>query len=347
MRALFVSDLHAHCHEQFATTLANGRNSRFQNILNVLDEVRFLCHHHEVHVVFFLGDMFHSRTKVDVDVFGATWNAWRDIAGEVEDLYILIGNHDQYNKVGSVHSLEPFREFATVIDQPMIERVKGISFAAHPFTTNMKQWHRFVELLPKGLDLFLFHQGICEAATGAFNISIKAEVGYADMPLDKARWCFGGHYHKPQFIGEEKRVLYVGSPLQHGFAERTEEKSVILFDTDAAQALTRIPTVAPRFDLFEDEGAFEAAILEGYDVSRFFVRVRTASQQAADNIKRRFPSVQIEMIGKKEFEERRVSTDVVSSDRILLEAYVNQNRNGLDRDRLLSFGLEMLIGDSD
>lgn len=345
MKALFVSDLHAHNHEQFATTLPGGRNSRFQAILNVLDEVRFLCHHHEVDVVFFLGDMFHSRTKVDVDVFGATWNAWRDIAGEVEDLYILVGNHDQYNKVGSVHSLEPFREFATVIDQPMIERVKGVSFAAHPFTTNMKQWHRFVELLPEGLDFFLFHQGICEAATGAFNISIKAEVSYTDMPLSKARWCLGGHYHKPQFIGEEKRVLYVGSPLQHGFGERDEKKSVILFDTESAHALTRIPTVAPSFLLFESAPEFFAPMKHGFDPTRFYVRVRTKHQNVADQIKAEYPTVQVEMIGKKEFEERRVSTDVVSNDRALLEAYVELNGNNLDPRRLLSFGLEMLVGD--
>jgi DNA repair exonuclease SbcCD nuclease subunit len=344
MKALFVSDLHAHNHEQFATTLANGRNSRFQAILNVLEEVRFLCQEHEVDAVFFLGDMFHSRTKVDVDVFGATWNAWRDIAAEVKHLYILIGNHDQYNKVGSVHSLEPFRDFATVIDQPMIERVEGVLFAAHPFTTNMKQWHRFVEMLPSNLDLFLFHQGICEAATGAFNISIKAEVSYSDMPLAKAQWCLGGHYHKPQAIGEEKRVLYIGSPLQHGFGERTEKKSVVLFDS-GENLLHRIFTVAPGFDLFDDEGAFEASLLAGYDPTRCYVRVRTDSQLAADQIKKDYPSVQVEMIGKQEFEERRVSTDVVSSDRTLLEAYVKLTESKLDHQRLESFGLEMLAGD--
>lgn len=350
MKALFVSDVHAHNFEQFATTLSSGRNSRFQAILNVLDEIRVLCCDHEVDFVFCLGDMFHNRTKVDVDVFGATWNAWKDIAAEVEGVYLLVGNHDSYTKKGDVHSLEPFREFATVIDQPMIERIGEVTFAAHPFTTNMTQWHRFVAMLPN-LDFFLFHQGICEAEVGAFNISIKAEVSYSDMPLDKVQWCIGGHFHKPQFIGEEKRVLYVGSPLQHGFGERDEEKSVVLFDS-AENSLRHIFTTSPGFILFDLTGDYSFSdwwenevLCNVAELQENYVRVRTASQQDADQIKAQFPAIQVEMVGKEEFEERRVSTDVVSSDSTLLKAYVEQSAGDLDHDRLLSFGLEMLVGD--
>lgn len=342
MKALLVADLHAHNHEAFATTTDEGRNSRFQAILDALNHIRHLVYKH-ADVVFFLGDMFHSRTKVDVDVFSATWKAWKAITDEVEHAYFLVGNHDQYNKVGSIHSLEAFRELGTVIDQPLIERVGDLSFAAHPFTTNMSQWHGFVKMIPP-VDLFLFHQGLCEAATGAFNISIKAEVGYTDMPLDRARFCWGGHYHKPQEIGEERRVGYVGSPLQHGFGERTEDKSVVLYDSET-KTFKRLPIAAPKFVLFENEVEFFAALKHSFDPEQFYTRVRTESQNVADQIKRKHPQVQVEMTAKEEFEERRVSTDVVSSDRTLLTAYIEQNPNDLNPARLLSFGLQMLAGD--
>lgn len=351
MRALFVSDLHAHNHEAFATTLPNGRNSRFQNILNVLGEIRTLCLHHHVDTVFFLGDMFHSRTKVDVDVFGATWSAWREIAAIVDRVYILVGNHDQYNKVGNVHSLEAFGQFARIIDQPMIDRVEGVTFAAHPFTTNMQQWNGFVDLLPDGLDFFLFHQGICEAATGAFNISIKAEVSYADLPIQKARWCLGGHYHKPQEIGEEGKVAYVGSPLQHGFGERGETKSVILYQRGKLERITLAS--APRFVYYERATAFwdDVAARSADPAAPWnrgdFIRVRTNQQKSVDKILKHFPDIEIEHQPGPIFEERRVETDVVSSDRTLLAEYIQQNANGLDHERLLSFGLEMLARSED
>ena len=61
-------------------------------------------------------------------------------------------------------------------------------------------------------------------------------------------------------------------------------------------------------------------------------------------LKKAFPQIQIEMVKEKKFEESRVSTEVVASDRKLLNAYVEKNnRNDLDPERLLSFGLEVLL----
>lgn len=341
MKVVVFSDLHAHKHEQFATTLPGGRNSRFQNILNVLEQIRLFCIEHEVDAVFFLGDLFHSRTKVDVDVFSATWLAMRALSQAVQHTIILMGNHDSYNKVGSIHSLEAFREFATVVDQPILSSIGGVRFAMHPFTTNIAEWKGFVDMLPGGLDFFFAHQGLSEAVVGAFDISIKAEVGYGDLPHAKAQWLLMGHYHKQQWIGDDQRAGYVGSPLQHNMGERTELKGFLYFE-DVKQRPEFILTQAPKFfvfDSYEDFGAL--GFVGGVDPERDFVRVK-CSEQEARSIKEDHPKVQVEIIRDDRQEERRIEPEALASDQRLLSTYIEQSEHGMDEERLLELGIEIL-----
>lgn len=347
MKVVVVSDLHAHNFSQFSTTLPGGRNSRFQNILNVLRHVRDFCKENMIDVVFFCGDMFHSRTKVDVDVFSATWTAWREIAAVVREVVILVGNHDQYNKVGDIHSLEPFREFATVVDSPVISSVstkRGVlRYAAHPFTTDIEAWKSFASMIPSGLDYFFFHQGVTEALTGAFDITIKAEVDIDDLPLEKARWCLGGHYHKHQIMervdtDKKRYAIYVGSPLQHNQGERTEKKGFLHFPDQ--EQFFQVPTKAPEFRLFNSWDEYQEAPADQDD----FVKIRCAPADVA-LIKDQLPSAQVEVLREEQEQTERVDQSVVSNDRSLLEAYVKQtSRTDLNQSRLVSLGYELLKG---
>ena len=156
---LVFSDLHAHNFKQFSTVLPNGVNSRLQNTLDIISQITQLCKDNKIEGVFFTGDLFHSRTKIDVDVYSYTWYEMRKLAQEVHgNLYILVGNHDQYSKIGDVHSLESFKDFATVIDAPIVKRVGNLRFAAHPFTTDIQAWKDFTSIIPN-VDIFFFHQG--------------------------------------------------------------------------------------------------------------------------------------------------------------------------------------------
>ena len=341
VKTVILSDLHSHNHEQFATTLPGGRNSRLQNILNVLEEARQFCLAKKVDVIFFLGDMFHSRTKVVVDVFSATWLAWKSLAESVKKTFILVGNHDQYNKVGSIHSLEAFREFATVVDQPILSSYMETRFAMHPFTTKIEEWKSFVAMLPSDLDFFFAHQGLSEAVVGAFDISIKAEVGYSDLPHEKAQWILMGHYHKHQFIGEEQRAGYIGSPLQHNMGERTEPKGFLYFE-DVKRRPEFVLTHAPSFFLFEDADEFGAMLfVKGVRPERDFIRVK-CSETEARQLKEEFPRIQVEVVREDRQEERRIQPEALASDLNLLNTYVDQAEHGLDPERLTSLGLEIL-----
>jgi len=350
VKVVLFSDLHAHAFTQFATILPNGRNSRFQVILDVLQELTDFCQRRGVDVLIFLGDLFHSRTKIDVDVYSETWTACKKLCEEVKHAYFLVGNHDQWSKVGDTHSLEAFKAFATVIDYPVLERVGDLSFAAHPFTTDIDEWKDFVRLLPNSLDFFFFHQGVSGATIGAFDISIKAEIAVEDLPLATTQYCFGGHYHRRQRFGVENRAGFVGSPVQHSMGERDDPPKGWLYFEDHTKEPAFIPSQTPRFVLYERGPDFlktiqdpEAPIYRGD-----YIRVRCFADEVHE-IESRFPQVQVEAIQLGEFIENRVDDSVVQSDEKLLAAYIekqNAEHEGLDPARLLQLGLELLREDS-
>lgn len=342
MKIVVLADVHSHQYSQFATVLPSGRNSRLQNVVDVLGEVAAFCRKNRVEALFLLGDLFHSRTKLDVDVLSATWVAVRDLCDAVQFPFFLVGNHDCADKSGQVHSLEPFRELGTVIDVPVIERVHDLEFAAHPFTHDIESWQKFTKLIPK-VDFFFGHQGVNEAAIGAYDISVKAEVSYADLPLDKARFCVFGHYHKHQMLGEDRRFIYTGSPLQHNFGERTEKKGFIYFEDHEQRPQFVEAESAPRFLLLEGREAFEKELHDDNCFAGWhYIRFQTCVQEDADWVAKHFPRVQIEIIQAGDYEEHRIDEKAAQSDQELVRTYVERQPHNLDDSRLVSMGMELL-----
>lgn len=305
----------------------------------MLAHVRDFCVEHQVTHVFLLGDVFHSRTKIDIDVFSATWEAFRRIAEVVNHLVILRGNHDTYDKEGDKHSLSSFSEFAHVVDKPVVWDLGGVKIAAHPFTTDMDQWKTFAKAVQQGLDFFLFHQGVTDGLVGAFNIALKAEVDVNDIPLTKAAYCLAGHYHKYQWM--RPNLAFAGSPLQHSFNERTEEKGFLFFERDGKWEHKFIQTNAPTFKLFSQE-ELDEAVETGLDLTKHYVRVQVPSSLVSEYAER-YPNIQIEPIVQEVEKQQTVDESVVSDDRKLLELYLsNTNLQGLDKDELLQIGLSLL-----
>lgn len=332
MKHLFFSDLHAHNHEQHAHTTAEGRNSRFQDILNVLEEIRLYCHQNDIGIVTFCGDVFHTRTKIDTEVYSETWKAFKRISEHCSQLRIVVGNHDQHNKSGTIHSLDAFTAFAEVIDTPtaLLHGTLGWCYMA-PFTTDMEAWHKCVASIPADIAVFVFHQGLKEASVGAYDVYVKAEVSVADLPFSKVKYCIGGHYHKHQRIGAN--VLYCGSPLQLDFGERTEDKGFLVLD-DETWNIEFVRTTAPRF-VWGDRAACAAARPGD------FLRL-TCLPNEVEAMKREFPTAQLDIQVEKKDANVRVTAAAVSDDRVLVQAYVDQQPTKLDKAKLLSYGSQLL-----
>jgi DNA repair exonuclease SbcCD nuclease subunit len=343
MKCLFFSDLHMHAWSQFSTTLPNGRNSRVDDQLKVLSQIREICVREKVATLFFLGDCFHSRTKIDGDLYSVTWTAFKSLSEVVDNFYILVGNHDQNNRVGDSHSLSAFRAFAHVVDSPICVRFgpvgDSVNIALFPFTTEIKDFKTFVRNLPR-VDFFLFHQGMSQAQIGAFDVYIKAEVELNDLP-DRARYRLAGHYHRHQWL--DSRTAYIGSPLQLNFGERDEEKGFILVDTQRDTRL-HIPSEAPRFYVTE----YSNFNPDRYRMVRDFVKVMCRGLNEMEELKHKYPRVQTELVEGPISTLSRLDPNVICDDSRLIGAYLaNSKTDPLDPKRLEDLGLELLMGDND
>lgn len=339
-KVLFFSDFHAYNWQAFAYTDAGGLNSRLVDQLAVLGQIKDYCDEHDVLAIVFGGDLFHSRVKIDVDVAYCMYVALEQLAKSAGELVLNVGNHDQSAKDGSIHSLEPFRPFAVVCDKPREIYLGGKHRTfVHPFTEDTEAFVDYCKTVP-ACDFFVAHQGISEALVGAFEVPLKADIPVSALPLDRARYCLLGHYHKHQWLAPN--CAYIGSPLQLDFGERNEDKGFLVVDTETWEH-EFILTNAPRFRLYDTTEQFKSDLKrKKVDPARDFVRVHGSSQQLRP-LMEQYPRVQAVQEAPPTSEAPRIEAKLTATDRDLLTAYVErQNPQDLDKAKLLEMGLAFM-----
>lgn len=344
MKLLFFSDLHAHNHQQFARRTPEGRNSRFQDCLNVLSFACDVVEKHGVDHVFFLGDLFHSRVSVDMEVYTTTFEYTEALSRAVHEqsrgyLWLLVGNHDQYRRESSVHSLAPFHRIAHVLEERGQFSLEGIQVRYAPHTTDVPGLIEWLDQTEYA-DLLLLHQGVSEAAVGPYDMHVKTELSLSNIPFDRARFCLAGDFHKRQFL-KDGRFHYVGSPLQHNFGERGDRKCFTLIDTDGWE-ITDVPVPGPKFHYFASANEFlmrDASV--AVDPEFDYIRIQDSEGSLLDSLKDEYPNIQIELTKEDAAPLARVSEAVIGHDLRLLQEYVAQKVDGGDSS-LVSEGIELL-----
>ena len=115
-----------------------------------------------------------------------------------------------------------------------------------------------------------------------------------------------GHIHKPQQI--ENHIRYSGSPLKYSFgAEETQEKGVVLIDTDTME-ISFVP-IAPKRERRSLEGTFEELMAREdvrEDYLRLYVTDRYAGLELIGALREQFPYL-LEVYGKGLNEEGQLS----------------------------------------
>ncbi len=352
---LFFSDLHCSNHAQFSTILPNGRNSRLQDCCNIILQAQqiaadYWCAKDPISAVIFCGDLFHTRAKIDMDVYVTTWEYVRSLASIVP-VYLLKGNHDCHNKVGDVNSLEPFDTNADygvrVLSEPQRFKVEGCTFQAEPYTADTADLSRRLQTY-ESADVLLMHQALKEGAVGPYSMTGHGEIGLSDLSLEKWRYVVAGDFHKKQSLSNGK-FRYCGSPLQLNFGEAGEDKAFLLLDT-TTWSMTEIPTAAPKFYVFNTPTEFLEAKAAGTVRPEVdFVRVlySETAREEAEIVKTHCERVQIVEESQQKQVLQRVANDIASNDLSLLRAYCEQKAGVLDIDRLISVGIDELLGEQE
>lgn len=259
MKVLFFSDLHAHAFKAYSTILPNGRNSRLEDALNILKQIKEICEEEKIDGVLFGGDLFHIRPGVGsmkIPTFNAVYNAIARLADGLDFLGLLVGNHDQGDRQGKEHSIHVFRSTSVVMDRRTWYQFWAKNECLHVFAipatdqydtleSDIKNAIDFHSNAPNEPCIILGHLGLEGAVVGT-NFVMHGE-GTCDIKHLHAGFfnrVFLGDYHKPQALGEN--VRYIGATHHHNWGDVKDRRGCLIWDTKSDYLAFR-ELRAPRF----------------------------------------------------------------------------------------------------
>ena len=306
--SVITADIHCANYKPFSSVDSSGRNTRFVACLNVLDEIYSFAKEKRCKNVFIAGDLFHTRGKIDTVIYDSIYQFLKK-SGDVRT-YLVVGNHDQAVKNGSVHSLRPFRELphVEVIDTPTT--IKNVLFLPYQEKVDFDTF--------TSADYLVGHMGVSGAVVGASNYEIGEEVGLKH--LKKYKLAFLGHFHKGQSLGN---VHIPGSPLQHTLGEREDKKGFLY--VDYYYNMKVIETHAPKFKMIDVADPKDVTGFDKDDYVQFVVKSKKLKfydfGAVSNNLK-----VTVDL--PKTFEER-LEIKPEESDLQILENYIQKFKEPL------------------
>ena len=189
-------------------------------------------------ILVILGDMFEIKGYVKVPVYNLVFNEILKLKKRGISVYLMTGNHDQYDAGGLVHALVPFKEIAKVYERLKLDVIEGITCVFVPYRKNKKQ---LAEELHKvmGMDLptdsILFLHQILEGCQISDNYYAQREGLILPEGLKKKfKWIIAGDVHKPQHY---ENVWYCGSLFGRNFTDKFEQKSFLRYTGDTPEVI--------------------------------------------------------------------------------------------------------------
>lgn len=244
MSALILSDLHSHAWTRFSTTLPDGTNSRFADLLNVLTQVDAYADEHEVQDILILGDLTHKRGFVQFSVYSRICDWIAKHVYRRRRVIALVGNHDIESE--GHHSLEPLVHMdVDVIAQPQwMESREGLPWLLVPYLQH--DMVKAVQEAPKMLgapphmdNALAFLHYAFDGKLLSNEFAVPSALKRSEMS-DFAKVILG-HIHTPSV--DDNRTVYVGAPMHFDFGD-SGDRFCWLLDR---MTLTQLPLKFPRF----------------------------------------------------------------------------------------------------
>lgn len=202
----------------FGNVPVEGRNSRLRLQEKVMEEMLRYCSIQDINKTAFCGDWFHTQGKVDSEVLEISNNILSSL--EIHnnmDTVFLVGNHDQKDKRGMIHSLGFFDTFGEVVYRYSFRR----EFGFLSYTEDEEELKKFFErCVEYGTKICFIHQGVGGVAQKSGHI-IK-EIFTTDMIPDSVDHVFAGHYHNFKRVSD--KLTIPGAPMQHTWADEGEKR---------------------------------------------------------------------------------------------------------------------------
>lgn len=230
MRILVYSDLQADIGNE--RLFSNPAESlRLHCVSKFYADLRNIYETHNCQALFDLGDTFDDRTAIDIPTIntvikGLEWLPASDLHTR------LIGNHDQYQRDGSVHNGRLLSPYFRVIDSTETQMLGSLClfFVSYPSDyDDLCQWLVCQARRIRGPKILFGHFNV----QGAFYQNATVLHGVPQEMLQPFNLVLLGHIHLPQSV--TPRIHYVGSPFQQDWGETGQSKRVAIVDTQTLQ----------------------------------------------------------------------------------------------------------------
>lgn len=325
MDFIVFSDFHANLWQEFSKPDMEYGNTRFREMVEVLEEVISLAKTNNASIIF-TGDLFHQRNKVDTIVYNTMFNL---VSSSGVNWILLRGNHDSVdNSLRSETSLYPFGDLPNVklVDKPETFEYEGISITAVPYGDEVDEIKEFIENAtfkdtskPKVL---IAHFGVAGATTGTQSHRLEGAISYADLQPDYFSAVLLGHYHNRQNLGGNPNVVYVGNTLQTSFGDIDQAKGVYVFDKDFT-GIEFLPIKSKRFLTIDGDDIpdnIEDLIKDNY------VRFRGNAKQSeifkSEGVDT--STVRVELVREFKHDTRLKGIEATSSPEHIVKSYAEQ-----------------------
>lgn len=267
-KLIFYTDIHMNAQfTDFSKAYADEYTTdRFNTQLETLDSIYKKAAEIGATVVF-AGDMFHERTKVDVNTFNRTYNILSKPEYESVGKIFLRGNHDSINEtMGSPSSIDLLAKLPNshVVSIPEVITVGDVSLYMLPYSNDNKTmketingWTSQASAKVTPCNILVAHLGV-DGAFGVGNRKLEGPFTVDDMHPEVFDQVYLGHYHARQNLTDN--VGYGGSTIENSFSDAGTEKGYDIFTFSEYNGLTSefIASEAPKFvsvDTLEDAKA--------------------------------------------------------------------------------------------
>lgn len=232
-----------------------GCNSRFHEIAKSFRKAVDYAEGNDCESIFILGDIFHDRGVIDIPVYNAVYQLFKEAAGRGVRVVIYPGNHDMVDLRAMhvnkhLHSLFTYEKITHVQEKPSIVQTAYFPVAVIPYSNSSREVvetsKRLLDQMSGDIKILMLHHSVNGAITGPHEWVMPHRLDADDLPEGYTH-IFSGHYHCHQKV---KRLWYVGAPLHHDFGERTYTPGFIHVKPDGSW--TQIEnTDSPRFQVIE------------------------------------------------------------------------------------------------
>lgn len=344
MKIAFTADLHFYGFSDFAKQIlarwdddteeyvvGEGTliNSRLVDQTNAIVNMRNYLIKNNIDSLVIAGDIYNQRGSVETIVTNTVRRIFASFVNAGIDVYAIPGNHDQVsNEKIPENSLTTIEDSSFVFNTPQVIDIHGTNVLMVPYSKDKK--YILDSIKSNDADVLVAHLGLTGAISGKTNTVMIDSYNYEDLCPDKFKAIALGHYHKPQYIGNEEKGIYCGANQQHNFNDEGEDRGLWVLDTDTF-SWEFVVIDSPKFVTVTD------TTTEFNKSDYVKVVMETDSQKQIEAVKESLPDARIE-VTKVKTEVRRSAIGSEMNYKQILQTYCKE----IGGDKHLDVGIVIL-----